>query len=220
MSHKALVLLAVAVLPAIGSAQTDTTRRRDTTRARQPQDTARRVPSEARGEIDLSRLGVRFSSDLANHGFSSAQATELQQALSRAGCDVGTIDGVVGQKTLVSIECFRRQQNLAATTDLEPVLTALNLSFARPAAPPVTAPTTPRRDTTVLPPVLRPDSNYRPDVRARRDSALRRDSILRRDSLRRDTTRRDSTRRDTTIRRDTTARRDTSARGDTVRPLR
>ena len=198
MSRVTLTLLVLTVIPAIVSAQTDTTRRRDTTRAAQPQDTVRRVPTEARGEIDLSRLGARFSPDRPNHGLSSEQAIEVQQALARAGCDVGAIDGVVGQRTLRGIECFRGQQILAAA-DLESVLTALNVSFARPAPPPVASPAPPRRDTTVLPPVLRPDSNYRPDVRARRDSArrdsLRRDSLSRDSTMRRDTTRRDTTRR-------------------------
>ena len=202
MSHRSLVVLALVVLPTIGSAQTDTTRRRDTTRTPSPQDTARRVQQQSRGEIDLSRAGVRFSPDQPNYGMSTDQAIEVQRALSGAGCDVGTADGIVGQQTLRGIECFRSQQGLAGA-DLESVLTALKVSFARPAPEPAATPAPPRRDTTVLPPVLRPDTMYRPDVRARRDSALRRDSV-RRDSLRRDSTaRRDTTRRDTTARRDT-----------------
>ena len=201
MARNIITLLALTMLPAIASAQTDTTRRRDTTRTPQPQDSARRVTTEARGQLDPTQFGARFRADLPNYGFSSDQAIELQRALTRAGCDVGTADGVVGQRTLRGIECFHRQQSLAST-DLESVLTALNLSFARPAesAPAsATSPTVPRRDTTVLPPVIRQDSMNRPDVRARRDSALRRDSV------RRDSVRRDSLRRDTTVRRDTTA---------------
>jgi len=201
MSHTTLVILAL-VLPTIGSAQTDTTRRRDTTRTPSPQDTARRVQQQSRGEIELSRAVVRFSPERPNYGMSTDQAIEVQRALSGAGCDVGTADGIVGQQTLRGIECFRSQQGLAGA-DLESVLTALKVSFARPAPEPVATPAPPRRDTTVLPPVLRPDTMYRPDVRARRDSALRRDSV-RRDSLRRDSTaRRDTARRDTTTRRDT-----------------
>jgi peptidoglycan hydrolase-like protein with peptidoglycan-binding domain len=201
MARSIIALLALTMLPAIASAQTDTTRRRDTTRAPQPQDSARRVTSEARGQLAPTGFGARFRADLPNYGFSSDQAIELQRALTRTGCDVGTADGVVGQRTLRGIECFHRQQSLAST-DLESVLTALNLSFARPAEPvaaPATSPTVPRRDTTVLPPVIRQDSMNRPDVRARRDSAQRRDSV------RRDSVRRDSLRRDTTVRRDTTA---------------
>jgi hypothetical protein len=204
MARNIITLLALTMLPAIASAQADTTRRRDTTRTPQPQDSARRVTSESRGQLDPTQFGARFRADLPNYGFSSDQAIELQRGLSRTGCDIGTADGVVGQRTLRGIECFHRQQSLAST-DLESVLTALNLSFARPAepvpTPAATSPTVTRRDTTVLPPVIRQDSMNRPDVRARRDSALRRDSV------RRDSVRRDSLRRDTTVRRDTTARR-------------
>ena len=194
MSRITLALLAFMAVPAFASAQSDTsTRRRDTTRAPQPQDTVRRTQAEARGEIDLTRA-TRFRAELPNYGFSSYQGIELQQALTRAGCDVGTADGIVGERTRRGIDCFRRQQNLS-DADLETLLTALNVSFAKPAEP-VVAPEPPRREP-VLPPVFRPDSNYRPDVRARRDS-------VRRDSLRRDSTaKRDTTKRDTTARRDT-----------------
>jgi peptidoglycan hydrolase-like protein with peptidoglycan-binding domain len=198
MSHITRVLLALTV-PAIASAQADTTRRADSTRT-PPQDTARRVQSESRGEIDVSNLAARFAVGRPNFGFSSQQAIELQQALTRAGCDVGAADGAVGLRTVSGIECFRSQRHLESA-DFESVLRVLGVSFAQPAPPPP-EPAPARRDTTVLPPVLRPDSNYRPDVRARRDSALRRDSVMRRDSLRRDTTaRRDTTRRDTTTNR-------------------
>ena len=195
MFRKAPVLLALTVLPAISAAQTDTLRR-DTTRARQPADSARRARAESRGEIDIAASKPRFDVGLPNYGFSTNHAIELQQALTRVGCDVGTADGVIGRRTLLGIQCFREQQKLAEV-GIEEVLTALNVSFARAAEPvpaPVTPPAPPKRDTTVLPLVIRQDSTYRPDVRARRDSALR-DSV-RRDSLRRDSTaRRDTTRR-------------------------
>jgi hypothetical protein len=198
MSRIMVVLLTIAALtarPVTTSAQTDTTRRRDTTRT-PTQDTTRRAAIESRGETDLGRSTERFGVGRVNYGFSSGQALELQQALIRTGCDIGNADGVIGQRTLRGIQCFRDQQNLGAA-DFESVLTALRVSFATPRVPPPPqAP--PRRDTTVLPPVLRPDSNYRPDVRARRDS-VRRDSV-RRDSVRRDSVRRDTTRRDTTAR--------------------
>lgn len=190
MSRPALVLLVLTALsarPATAWAQADTTRRRDTTRTPQRQDSARTVRAESRGEIDVAAAGERFGVGRPNYGFSSEQAIELQQALTRAGCDVGSADGVVGMRTLRGIECFRNERDMNAA-EFEAVLTALSVSYARPAQP-VEPPV--RRDTTILPPVLRPDSNYRPDVRARRDSA-------RRDSVRRDSLRRDSTRRDTT----------------------
>jgi peptidoglycan hydrolase-like protein with peptidoglycan-binding domain len=186
----ALLLAALAADATTASAQADTTRRRDTTRANEPQNATRRV-QEARGEVDAAHVTERFGMGHPNFGFSSEQAIELQQALTRSGCDVGTPDGVVGQRTMTAIQCFRDQRNLAAA-DFESVLTALNVSFAKPVAPPPPPEPPPPR----LPIVFRPDSNYRPDVIARRDS-IRRDSV-RRDSVRRDSVRRDSTRRDTT----------------------
>jgi len=192
-----LVIAALAARPVTASAQTDTTRRRDTTRTT-TQDTTRRVQNEARGEIDLARPSERFGVGRTNYGFSAGQALELQRALAGTGCGAGTADGVIGQRTLRAMQCFRDQQNLGSA-DFESLLTALHVSFAKPLVPPPPPPPQ-RRDTTVLPEVLRPDSNYRPDVRARRDS-------VRRDIVRRDAVRRDSLRRDTTTRRDTTARR-------------
>jgi hypothetical protein len=200
MYRTTLVLLALTVLPVIAAAQTDTTRRRDTTRVTPPTDPTRRIQAEARGEIDLTSAGERFSADLGNYGFSARQAIELQQALTRAGCDVGAADGIVGQRTLRGIDCFRGQPSLAAP-GLESVLTALNLSFARPPVP-VEQPAPPPPEPK-LPPVIRPDTTYRAAMRARQDSASRRDSTQRRDSLGRDST----ARRDTTVRRDTTDRR-------------
>ena len=184
----ALVALTAGANPV--AAQTDTTRRPDTTRA-QPADSARRVRAESPGETDLARTAERFTAHLPNYGFSRDQAIEMQQALTRAGCDAGTADGVIGQRTARALECFRTQQNLTST-DVEPLLTALRVSFAKPPEP-VAAPEPMPREP-VLPPVLRPDTMYRPDVRARRDSALRRDSV-RRDSIARDSTaRRDTSR--------------------------
>jgi hypothetical protein len=190
MFRIALAFIALTVIPAVSSAQAATSRR-DTTRTRQPQDSARRAQAESRGEIDLTAPAARFDVGLPNYGFSTVQATELQDALTRVGCDAGAADGVIGRRTLLGIQCFRQQQNLA-DVGIEDVLTALNVSFAKPAEPtpvPVATPAAPR-----LPQVFRPDTNYRADVIARRDS-VRRDSVQR-DSLRRDSTaRRDTTRR-------------------------
>jgi peptidoglycan hydrolase-like protein with peptidoglycan-binding domain len=197
MLRNMYAIVALAALPSQALSQADTTRRPDTTRVPQSQDTTRRMPAEARGEVDRARLGARFREGLPNYGLSSDQAIEVQQALTRAGCDVGVADGIAGPQTLRGIECFRRQQNLL-DADLESLFTALQVSFARPPAPvpaPAEPPAPPRRDSTVLPQVLR-QTNW----------AAVRDSALKRDSLRRDSLARDSTRRDTTARRDTTTR--------------
>src|SRR4029078_13604477 len=137
MSRTRLVLLALAALsahPAAASGQADTTRRRDTTRTPAIQDTVRRVQAESRGEIDLTRSAERFGVGRPNYGFSLEEAVELQQALSRAGCDIGTVDGGVGDRTLSGIQFFRSRQQLDSV-DIEAVLTAMSVSFARPAQP-------------------------------------------------------------------------------------
>ena len=189
MSRRTVTILALMSIPEIAAAQADTTRRPDPTRSGPPQESARRIRAESRGEVD-PRFGRGFTLDLPNYGLTANQAIELQQALARVGCDVGTADGVVGQRTVRGLQCFRAQRPMTVA-EVESLLAALNVSFARPPAP-VDPPAPERRDTPpALPPVIRPDSKYRPDVIARRDSALRRDSLA----------------RDTTTRRDTTARR-------------
>ena len=185
VSRMLIALVPLTTAPGVAAAQADTTRRADSVRTAQPSDSARRTRLEASGEVD-PRIGRGFTLDLPNYGLTSAQAIELQQALARVGCDVGRPDGVVGERTLRGLQCYRAQQPLT-TAQIDSMLTALNVSFARPPAP-VEAQTPPQREPTALPPVIRPDSTTRPDVRARRDSTLRRDSTARRDSLRRDTT--------------------------------
>ena len=190
MFRTTVALVALASIPQVATAQADTTRRADSAQTRTRQDSTRRIQAESRGEVD-PRVGRGFDLDIPNYGLTKEQGAELQQALARVGCDVGTPDGVVGQRTLRGLICFRSQQPLTLA-QVDSLLFALNVSFARPPAP-VAPPTPPKRETA-LPEVIRPDSNYRPDVRARRDSALKRDSTLLRDPASRDTTaRRDST---------------------------
>ena len=72
--------------------------------------------------------------------------------------------------------------------EVESLLLALNVSFAKPPIP-VEQPAIVKRETApALPQVIRPDTTYRPDVPARRDSVFARDSTILRDPLSRDTT--------------------------------
>ena len=170
MHRITLALVALVFLPEIATAQADTAQ------SRQRPDSTRRL-QESRGEVD-PRMGRGFDIDLPNYGLTREQAAELQEALARVGCDVGTPDGVVGQRTLRGLICFRSQQPLTLP-QVDSLLFALNVSFAKPPAP-AEPPSPPKREP-VLPEVIRPDSTYRPDVRARRDSASR-DSTARRDT--------------------------------------
>jgi hypothetical protein len=173
-------LTALASSPNRVAAQTDTTRRADSTRARQPQDSLRRTQAESRGEVDPA-LGVGgFNLDLPNYGLTAQQGVELQQALARVGCYDGPRDGAMGQRTLRGLQCFRAQQPLTVA-EVESMLLALNVSFAKPPTV-VEQPAPVRRDPPPLPPVIRPDTTYRPDFRARRDSVASRDTTARRDT--------------------------------------
>ena len=189
MMRSTAAIVAFVAVSALAMAQADTTRRPDSTQASARQDTTRRIQAESRGEVD-TRVGRGFDLDIPNYGLTKEQAAELQQALARAGCDVGTPDGVVGQRTLRGLICFRSQKPLTLA-EVDSLLFALNVSFAKPPAPAAPPPAATRE--SVLPEVIRPDTTYyRPETRARRDSA--------------------SAGRDTTAPRDSTARPDTTRR--------
>lgn len=201
-----LALAAIIALPAVASAQTDTTRR-DTTRTTEP-----RTQREARGDVDLSR-SARFGPTRRNYGLTNEQGQELQRALTALGCDPGPVDGIVGPRTREAMSCARSQRSITGN-DVNELFSALNLSFAEPAAPMPAAPTdTMSRDTTATPPT---DTMMR-DTTAR-DTTMVRDSLMRDSTMRDSTARRDSIMQDSLrTRRDSTARRDTT-RDTTVVP--
>jgi hypothetical protein len=62
-------------------------------------------------------------------GLSRSQVVQLQQALSNAGCDAGTADGVVGAKTRQAMQCARQQLGVSGN-DNQALFQALNLNFA------------------------------------------------------------------------------------------
>jgi hypothetical protein len=62
-------------------------------------------------------------------GLSRDQVMQLQQALTSAGCDAGTADGVVGRKTRQAMQCARQQLGVSGN-DNQALFQALNLDFA------------------------------------------------------------------------------------------
>jgi len=84
MRRLGMAAVAVALVPALLAAQTDSSRMRDSSRrsGRQQQTSSGSVSSNT-----STRSGARLSHD---------QVTQLQTALQNAGCDPGTIDGVMG----------------------------------------------------------------------------------------------------------------------------
>lgn len=191
MRRTALALaLALAVTPAIGGAQQDTTRQQDSTRRAQ-QDTTRRPPSvrttESRGGEVASPRGRVTRTRANNYGLDREQIRQLQQAINdRTECDAGTADGIIGPRTRRALSCARRELNVQGN-DMTELFTALNLNFDdadQPAA---------GRDSTMQNRPATRDSTVRGTQR--RDTTMRRDTTQRRDTtMRRDTTQRDTTR--------------------------
>jgi len=114
MKRMTMAVLALIALPALAAAQ-DTTRQQvdsgRTNMQRQAQGTAR-----ASG-----RRGGR-----GNMGLSHDQVTQLQTALSGAGCDAGTADGILGPKTRRAMACARQKNSVTTNAEL---YRSLNLDF-------------------------------------------------------------------------------------------
>lgn len=114
MTRLATTLLALAVLPAMLAAQTDSSRMRgaDSTRGRAHRQTS----SGAIGRTS------RLSHD---------QVTQLQTALQQANCDPGAVDGVMGARTRRAMNCYRRNNNISGNNPSD-VYRSLNLNFSNP----------------------------------------------------------------------------------------
>jgi hypothetical protein len=170
MTRLGLTVVALAIVPAVLAAQTDSSRMRDTTRGH----TGRQHTSS--GSIGQSMRGQRLS---------RTQVGELQSALQQANCDPGTIDSVMGARTRSAMRCARKQNNITSNNPND-LYRSLNLNFAN-------------SDTAgtsgSLTAVTR--SNGARRAHTSRSSGARADSTAMR-STRRDSTRRPSTRRDTT----------------------
>ena len=59
---------------------------------------------------------------------SSDQVMQLQSALNNDGCDVGTPDGAMGQKTRKGVECSLQKHNITGT-DVDSLYSVLGLNF-------------------------------------------------------------------------------------------
>jgi peptidoglycan hydrolase-like protein with peptidoglycan-binding domain len=112
MTRLVTTLLAMAALPAVLAAQTDSSRMRgaDSTRGRNHRQTSS-------GAIGRSS---RLSHD---------QVTQLQTALQQANCNPGSIDGVMGPRTRSAMNCYRRNNNISGNNPSD-VYRSLNLNFA------------------------------------------------------------------------------------------
>lgn len=59
---------------------------------------------------------------------SKDQVKQLQQALNSDGCDVGTPDGAMGEKTRQGVQCSLQKHNIPGT-DVDSLYHVLNLNF-------------------------------------------------------------------------------------------
>jgi len=117
MRRLGMAAVAVALVPALLAAQTDSSRMRDSSRrsGRQQQTSSGSVSSNT-----STRSGARLSHD---------QVTQLQTALQNAGCDPGTIDGVMGSHTRKAMNCARQKNNITGN-DPNALYQSLNLNFS------------------------------------------------------------------------------------------
>ena len=57
------------------------------------------------------------------------QVTQLQNALQSAGCDPGSVDGVMGTRTRSAMNCARQKNNITGN-DPNALYQSLNLNFS------------------------------------------------------------------------------------------
>ncbi|HEY2376496.1 MAG TPA: hypothetical protein VGH98_11030 [Gemmatimonadaceae bacterium] len=113
MTKTGLALVALAMLPSLVAAQTDSSRMRvDTTRARHERTSA----------------GAIGRATTHNHGLTADQTKQLQTALSQANCNPGTADGIWGPRTQRAMNCARQKNNITGNNPND-VFRSLNLSF-------------------------------------------------------------------------------------------
>jgi peptidoglycan hydrolase-like protein with peptidoglycan-binding domain len=177
-----VVVLALAAMPALAAAQ-------DSTRERTPVDSARKnmQAQDTSGTMTHATRGRRSRSGMA---LSHDQVMQLQTALSNAGCDAGTADGVLGPKTRRAITCARQKNNVSSNAEL---YRSLNLDFAPSGGEP-------SRGTHAMPTEIHATHGDSAAVGGANRGRIRPPATdsMRKPMAPRDTTKRDSTRTDTT----------------------
>ena len=171
MTRIGMAVVALAIVPAVMAAQTDSSRMRDTTHRRNG-----RQQQTSSGAIGRSSRGQRLTRD---------QVAQLQTALQQANCDPGAIDSVMGAHTRRAMSCARQKNNITSNNP-NALYRALNLDFAN-------SDTAGTNGTTNA----SSRANSSRGMRGMHSGAMRGDSTRMR-SMHRDSTRRPGTRRDTT----------------------
>lgn len=116
MTKAGLMVAALVMLPALSSAQTDSSRMHvDTTRARHERTSA----------------GAIGHTSNRNYGLTMDQTKQVQTALRQANCDPGAIDGIWGPRTRKAMNCARQKNNITGNNPND-VFRSLNLGFTTP----------------------------------------------------------------------------------------
>lgn len=85
-----------------------------------------RKAGAAAGAVKGTASSAALHTKLAT--LSKDQVKQLQTALTNDGCNAGTADGLVGQKTVTAVQCGLQKHNISGT-DLDALYKALNLNF-------------------------------------------------------------------------------------------
>jgi len=145
MRYPTMAMLALAAMPAIALAQDSSNAGGQRQSAPQtPADSNRSMQaqtqgatSEARptvtgaGQSQTARSSGRRSSGSRGTTLSRENIAQLQTALSNAGCDAGTADGIMGPRTRRALACARQKNNVSSDQEL---YQSLNLDFANGAS--------------------------------------------------------------------------------------
>ena len=125
MTRLGMAVVALAIVPAVLAAQTDSSRMRDTTRGR-----AGRQQTSS-GSIGRSSRGQRLTRD---------QVAQLQSALQQANCDPGAIDSVMGAHTRRAMSCARQKNNITGNNPSRSICTSAAERSATSSTPSTTSP--------------------------------------------------------------------------------
>lgn len=143
MRHTTIATLALAALPALALAQDSSTTGGQTQTAPQTSaDSTRAMQSQTQGatsEVKPEAMGTdrtgnapgRRAARSRGAMLSRENITQLQTALSGAGCDAGAADGIIGPRTRRALACARQKNNVTSDQEL---YRSLNLDFANGAS--------------------------------------------------------------------------------------
>jgi hypothetical protein len=141
MRYPTIAMLALAAMPAIALAQDSSNAGGQRQSApRTPADTNRAMQAQTQGATSEAKpevMGARRSQSASSQGrrasgsrgttLSRENIAQLQTALSNAGCDAGTADGIMGPRTRRALACARQKNNVSSDQEL---YQSLNLDFA------------------------------------------------------------------------------------------